>query len=103
MIIFLILMLVYIALCIGGFKGYFYLQNINDRQKSNRFLKVCYSYVLFAIFICLEIPFALFFPAWLSEKLIEGASESTIYFLLFGCFVLGMSIWKGRSYRPKNF
>lgn len=105
MIIFLILILAYITLCIAGFRGYFYLQEINQSYKANKVLKVFYSYVLFAVFICIEIPFALFFPAWLSAELMiwDEVAESTVYFLIFGCLVLGISIWKGKKYRPKNF
>lgn len=105
MISFLILMSIYIALCIVGFKGYFYLQCKVKSLKSNNLSKAIYSYTLFIVFICVEIPFAIFFPAWINSKLmmLDENTATTASMLLFGCFVLAISIWKGKSYRPNDF
>ena len=105
MTIFLFLILIYIILCVSGVKVYFHLQNRNKTKVQSTFKEHSFSYLLFVLFIFLEIPFAIFFPAWLSEKLavVERTSESTMYFLLLGCLVLAFSIWKGRKFRPKYF
>jgi len=105
MISFIFLIPVYVFFCISGFKIYFYLQNKNMKQTQNKLKRGIATYGLFACFILLEIPFAIFFPTWLSEKLniVERTSETTMYFLLFGCLVLAFSIWNGRKSRPKGF
>lgn len=105
MVSFVFLMPVYVFLCISGFKLYFHLQIKNTNQTQNKLKKVIITYGLFACFILLEIPFAIFFPTWLSEKLdiVELTSETRIYFLLFGCLVLAFSIWSGRKSRPIDF
>lgn len=104
MIYFVVLGIIYIALCIFGFKLYFFLQrkNLNTRGE---FKKVVVSYVLFILFVCIEIPFAIFFPAWLNAKLnvLSKSSESIMYLLLFGVIVLGFSLWNARKDRPKSF
>ncbi|HCD12483.1 MAG: hypothetical protein JG763_911 [Shewanella sp.] len=104
MIYFLIFGVMYIALCMLGFKLYFFLQqkNLNTRDKLK---KGIVSYVLFILFICIEIPFTIFFPVWLNTKLnvIKENSESTMYLLIFGVVVLGLSIWHARKDRPKGF
>lgn len=101
---FIVLGILYIALCIFGFKLYFFLQrkNLNTRDKLKKSIA---SYALFILFICIEIPFAIFFPAWLNTQLnvLEKSSESTMYLLIFGVAVLSLSIWNARKDRPENF
>lgn len=103
MIYFITLGIVYIALCILGFKLYFFLQqkNLNTRGKLKKGIA---SYALFMLFICIEIPFAIFFPAWLNARLnvLDKNSESTMYLILFGVVVLSLSIWNARKDRPKD-
>ena len=104
MIYFTIWGVMYIALCMLGFKLYFFLQqkNLHTRDK---FKKGIASYALFILFICIEIPFAIFFPVWLNTRLnvLEKSSESTMYLLIFGVVVLSLSIWNARKDRPKGF
>ena len=102
---FIIIILTYVFLCVKGVDSYFYLQSKNMSQTHNKLKKNIVTYLLFVLFVLLEIPFAIFFPVWLSEKLmvVEGNSEMRIIFLLFGCLVLGFSIWKGRNSKPKYF
>jgi hypothetical protein len=104
MIYFVIFGVMYIALCILGFKLYFFLQqkNLHTRDKLK---KGIVSYALFILFICIEIPFAIFFPAWLSTRLnvLDKSSESTLYLLILGVIVLSLSIWKARKDRPEDF
>ena len=98
MVFFIVLIFLYILICIGAVRLYFNLQSLNQKSRRNSLYKNINSYLLFACFVCLEIPFAIFFPAWLSEKLqvVERTSDTTMYFLLFGCLVLAVATWKGR-------
>lgn len=98
------LIITYIFVCIFGVKYYFYLQKQNLRTTS-KFKKNIVSYALFALFVCIEIQFAIFFPTWLNSKLMtfEKSSDSTMYLLLFGCLILGLSVWKARKERPSEF
>lgn len=84
---------------------YFFFQDRNSKRATNTLNKNVIDYALFAGFICLQIPFSIFFPAWLSEKLevVERTSDNTMYFLLFGCVVLAISMWIGWKSRPKAF
>lgn len=104
MIYFIFFGVMHIILCVLGFKLYYFLQrkNLHTRDK----LKKCIvSYALFILFIGIEIPFAIFFPAWLNVKLnvFDKSPESTMYLLIFGVAVLILSIWNTRKERPKNF
>lgn len=105
--IFLALVIVafYIMACIWGFKWYFYVQNLVKVSKFRVFLKNICNFMLFIIFICIEVPFAIFFPAWVNAKLmiIDENAGTTSSMLLFGCFVLIISVWKGKAYHPNNF
>jgi hypothetical protein len=105
MIEFSILIFIYIGICIGGFKLYFYLQGKNMDHANNRLRKWIVTYFLFAFFILLEIPFAIFFPFWLNNKLmvVEQSTNSSMYLLLSGCLVLAIALWYGRKSRPKGF
>lgn len=105
MLILVALIILYILICIGAFRLYFYLQYLNQQKRSDSLMKNINSYLLFACFICLEIPFAIFFPAWLSEKLhvFERTPNTTMYFLIFGCVVLATAIWKGRIAKKNTF
>ena len=105
MIEFSILIFIYISICIGGFKLYFYLQEKNMNHANGRLRKWIFTYCLSACFILLEIPFAIFFPFWLNNKLmiIEKSTNSSMYLLLSGCLVLAIALWFGRKSRPKGF
>jgi len=104
MTFFVALIFLYILISIGAFRLYFHLQSLNQKRKSDFLIKTINSYLLFACFICLEIPFAIFFPAWLSEKLqvVARTSDTTMFSLIFGCIVLAISIWKGRISKKDN-
>lgn len=105
MTLFLFLLIGYVILCIVGVRGYFYLQKRNIEKVGSGFRQIIYSYLLFAIFICLEIPFAIFFPMWLNEKLtvVDRTSQTTMCFLLLGCLTLALATWKGRASKPEGF
>lgn len=96
---------VYIAICIWGFKWYFHFQSLVRASKSSGFMRGVYSFILFIIFICIEIPFAIFFPAWVNSRLMifEENTGTTAFMLLFGCLILAISLWKGKAYRPHDF
>jgi len=98
---FIVAILVYVIACIIGVRAYFSLMSKSKIKLKNSLTQIISSYILFGVFVITVIPFAIFFPAWLSEKLmiIERTSTSTIILILFGCFVLALSIWKGRNYR----
>lgn len=104
MISYIVIIAIYIVLSVLGFKLYFFLQNKNLDTKS-KLKKVVASYTLFILFIFIEIPFAIFFPAWLNAKLnvFNQSSNYTMYLLLFGTLVLCFSIWYARNDRPKLF
>jgi hypothetical protein len=101
MIVFTFLMFVYVFLCMFGFKLYFHLRSRTISKNYSKFKKDILSYLLSTCFIVLEIPFAIFFPAWLGEELmiVERTSESSMYFLLFGCLVLAIALWNSRKYQ----
>ena len=103
MILFVSLILIYTIVCIFGVRLYFYCHStIKEVRKGVS--SILLSYLLFFIFVLIEIPFAIFFPAWLSAKLtiFEHSPNSTMFLLLFGVTVLALSIWKGRAHRPKR-
>ncbi|WP_419148870.1 hypothetical protein [Pseudoalteromonas 'SMAR'] len=102
MLLFTAIIILYISTCISLFKLYFFLQKKN--QQSSSAISVIASYLLFACFIIIAVPFAIFFPAWINVKLgaISGPESSTML-ILFGCVVLAMSIWQGRKSRPTHF
>ena len=104
MTIFTVLIIIYIFVSYLAIHFYFHLQSRLISIK-NVPIKTLYIYVLFFLFILVEIPFVFFFPAWLSEKLevFERTPETTMFLVLFGAIVLAGSIWKGRSSRPSNF
>lgn len=105
MILYMILMLFYVAICIGGFKFYFYLQEKNKAHSYGRLAKGSVSYLYFAILIFAEIPFAIFFPFWLNTKLkvFESGQMTSVTLLLIGCAILGGALWFGKKYRPNDF
>lgn len=105
MILYALLTVLYAVTCVIGFKLYFYLQGRNMAQSYNRLNKGIVTYLLFLVFILLEIPFTIFFPFWLNSKLIvfETSKTSLMYLLLFGCFILAVALWFGRKSRPKGF
>lgn len=96
---FIIAILVYVILCLIGVRVYFFLMSKNKIKLKNSVTQIICSYILFGTFVITVIPFAVFFPAWISEKLmvIERTSASTITLILFGCFVLALSLWKGKN------
>ena len=105
MVTFILLIVGYILISIGACRVYFYLQCQNNQRRAGSFMKLISSYLLFAGFICLIIPFTIFFPSWLSEKLefIDRTQNSTMYFILFGCVILIIALWKGRIHDQKQF
>ncbi|MDN7134968.1 hypothetical protein J6J28_04405 [Pseudidiomarina sp. 1ASP75-5] len=98
MTLYLILIAGYMLVCIAAVRAYFYCQNKLKSYKDSLPLTLL-SYMFFFVFILIEIPFAIFFPAWLSERfsVIERTSNNTMLLLLFGVFTLAFSIWQGRS------
>tara|TARA_B110000211_G_scaffold169736_1_gene191525 strand:- start:785 stop:1102 length:318 start_codon:yes stop_codon:yes gene_type:complete len=105
MIIFISLLVIYLLVSIGLVRLYFYLQGLNQKKRDGTFVKLMNSYLLFAFFVLISLPFTIFFPAWLSEKLevVERTPDTTMYFILFGCFVLAIAIWKGRIPKQNEF
>ena len=99
MIIFISLLVIYLLVSIGLVRLYFYLQGLNQKKRDGTFVKLMNSYLLFAFFVLISLPFTIFFPAWLSER----TPDTTMYFILFGCFVLAIAIWKGRIPKQNEF
>ena len=68
-------------------------------------LRVLLEYGVFVLFILIEIPFSIFFPAWISEKLavIERTPNTTASLIVFGCVVLAFSVWLGNRAEARRF
>lgn len=104
MTIFITLIIIYMLVSYFGVRIYFCFQN-GLKDKKNSLSKLVFTYLIFFLFILVEIPFVIFFPAWISEKLdvFERTSETTMFLILFGVVVLIGAIWKGRASRANNF
>ncbi len=90
--------------CYLGVRLYFFLGIWVGNHITGSAYKIIYRYLLFGIFVVLEIPFAIFFPAWAFNKfkIVEYTPTTTMSFILFGCLVLSISVWKGNVYRKKH-
>jgi len=91
---FVVIILAYILACYLGVRFYFYMVFLVQNSFAGPVIKIIYSYLLFALFVLLEVPFAIFFPLWVFDKLgvAEPAQTITVSLIIFGCVVLAVSI-----------
>lgn len=63
--------------------------------KPSGIINVIVCYTLFAIFVCLVIPFVFLFPIWLNSiaPAIEDTEMSRVILILSGCTVLPAVMW----------
>lgn len=103
---FVAVIIAYISICYLGAKLYFLLV-ANAYQKSwSNIIKKCVVAILFLGFAIVEIPIAIFFPAWANAKLEVMGNEraSTSALIMFGCFVLLVTLWMAcRSKAGRRF
>jgi len=99
LISFVLLNLMYIFGCYLCARTYFYFMDFLRQSPKNVFIRNLMIYGLFIVFVIIEIPFAIFFPAWISEKMaiFERTSFTTGGLILFGFFVLVISALLGRK------
>lgn len=108
LIIFFVAIITYMAICYLGARLYFSFV-VNTHQKTwSKLTKGSVLAILFLGFIIIEIPFSIFFPAWVSAKLgimvDEQGREFTSAFIGFGCFVLLSTLWMAwRSKEGRQF
>ncbi len=93
----IIAVFVCIYFCYLAAKYYFIIQRGFDKTIKGNSKRLFFSYSLFLAFILIEIPIALFFPAWVSEVLevIKYTPESTAGLIVIGCCVLVFSVIYG--------
>lgn len=96
-VIFGLAIVVYILICYWGVRIYFSSVAKAHKGIDSPITRNLVIYALFFAFIAIELPVAIFFPAWLSEKLMvfKRTSEITAILLAFGSCVLIGAVWKG--------
>jgi len=94
---FVVVILIYIYICYLGVRFYFFTIFSVNQFFQNVVARNLVAYVLFVIFISIEIPLAVFFPLWSGEKIVAINHNSTAAGILvvFGCCVLVFSCWLG--------
>ncbi len=96
---FILVLFVYAYLCYLVVFAYFNLMARIKMSITNKIIRTFYQYALFLVFLVVDIPFSIFFPAWVSEKflVIEHSSTSTLNLILLGCCVLVLTLWIGKK------
>jgi hypothetical protein len=94
---FALLLLAYALACYGGIRGYCSVAVKIYKQTQQPPVQRLLTNVWFLAFVVIEIPFAIFFPAWLAEKLsiFAPGSFSTGGLILLGAATLAAATWKG--------
>jgi len=89
----------YIVACYLGIRGYFAGAGYLHQRLHNKAIRSVLLYPWFLAFVVVEVPFGIFFPAWLSEKwsVFPRTPGTTTGLLLFGSCCLALAAW--RSWR----
>ena len=97
LLLFTMSIFVYFYICYFFARLYFSRKRFKKEVSKNKLAKIITEYVFFLTFISLEIPFAFFFPAWISNKLIVTQNNpiNTILLIFFGAIVLVISLSLG--------
>ena len=95
---------VYWFVCILGFKLYVQVANCIGQQIRTRAIRTMLLYIWFLGFVFCEVPFAFFFPAWLSESLEVFSPQplTTGLLIMFGAVTFAFSgwyAWRGETAR----
>lgn len=93
--LFILAMPIYFYMCYLGMRTYFFVA-IYTHQNFPKVVVHLALFVWLIIFALFLLP-VLFFPAWLSEKLVifERSSTITSILILLGGVVLVMTLWRG--------
>src|SRR6187402_996574 len=96
-IVFVAAIIAHIVLCYMCTKLYFSLVANTYQRAWGDVRKNCVAAILFLVFVIVEIPLAIFFPAWANAKLeVIGSDHGRAFtsaFIIFGCFVLLSTLW----------
>lgn len=94
---FVLMLLLYGFACYCGALMYLTVAAAIRKSIPNRFAMYVLLYGWFLIFLAIEVPIGIFFPAWLSERLEIFPRESltTALLILLGCGTLATVVWNG--------
>lgn len=103
-IIFLIFTAAYLFACILMAKLYFLTASYFQNYNQNRILHFIIANTLYVLFLAIEIPLSLYSPFWLIQTFfdIKYTFMAIISIAIFGCSVLGFSLWYSRRVHLKN-
>lgn len=103
---FILVIFLYMYACYLAIRGYFFVASYLHQKFHNNVARSALLYAWFLAFAAVEVPFGIFFPAWVSEKWKIFAREptTTTLLILFGCASLALAAWRGwRSVEARRF
>jgi hypothetical protein len=94
---FILVVALYVYVCYLGIRGYWLIAGYLHQKFHAPVTRTVLLHGWFLIFVIVEVPISIFFPAWLSGRwgIFAPEPRTTALLLLFGCATLALAAWRG--------